>query len=369
VGQTVRRVVLVGGGHAHVQVLERWPTASLRDVELIVVSDRARAVYSGMVPGLVTGQYQRSELEIDVEALARRAGARMVLGAARRIDAEARRVEIEGHEAIDYDIASLNVGSTVRGLTTPGVAEHALPTRPIGEFIDALRRELADNKEIQAIVVGAGAGGVELALALDAVASADGRGGSTVTLVDSSVRALAGYPAAVSRRIHEILHRRGILLQFGVGVAGVGSEGIHLEDGRTIHSNLTVWAAGAAAHAFLASSGLPVDVDGFVQVDGTLQVRGFPELLAAGDCASHANALPKAGVYAVRQASTLANNIVALLKGRAPREYVPQGDFLTLLNLGDGTAMGTKWGASAQGRSLRWVKDRIDQRFVRRFHA
>lgn len=362
-----RRVVLIGGGHAHVQVLERWSANSVPDVELIVVTDQEKALYSGMVPGLVAGQYERSELEIDVVALAGQADARLILGTARRIDAEARRVEVEGHDPIDYDIASLNVGSTVRGLDVPGVREHTIPTRPMGEFIEALHVALAEHGAIHAVIVGAGSGGVELALAMKAVANAKGQSGGSVTLVDRDVRALAGYPASVSRRVRHVLERRGIVLRLGVGVVSVGSDGIHLEDEESIDSDLTVWAAGAAAHPFLAESGLPVDDGGFVQVDSTLQVRGFPNLLAVGDCASHPSGLPKAGVYAVRQASILYENIVALLDGRPTREYRPQNDFLTLLNLADGTAMGAKWGISTQGRALHRIKDRIDRRFISRF--
>ncbi|HEU4429482.1 MAG TPA: bifunctional NADH dehydrogenase FAD-containing subunit/selenide, water dikinase SelD, partial [Myxococcota bacterium] len=139
----IRELVLVGGGHAHVQVLRRWAMAPLAGVRLTVVLDRAEAVYSGMVPGFVAGDYTAAECEIDVVPLARRAGARVILEAASELDAHARRIGFAERPALAYDVASLDVGSGVRGLELPGVAEHALATRPIRDFVDRLDAALA----------------------------------------------------------------------------------------------------------------------------------------------------------------------------------------------------------------------------------
>ena len=117
----LRDLVLVGGGHAHVQLIRRWMRRPVEGVRLCVVLDRPEAVYSGMVPGCVAGDYMPGELEIDVVPLARRAGARVVLAAATRVDPETRSIELEGRPPLFYDLASLDVGSTVRGLDLPGV--------------------------------------------------------------------------------------------------------------------------------------------------------------------------------------------------------------------------------------------------------
>jgi selenide,water dikinase len=130
-----------------------------------------------------------------------------------------------------------------------------------------------------------------------------------------------------------------------------------------------VWVAGAAPPPWLAASGLPSDATGFVRVGTTLQVDGHPDLFAVGDCAAFEPALAKAGVFAVRQGPVLARNLRAHLSGKHLRPYRPQRDFLALLNLGDGSALGTKWGLAAEGRSVFALKDRIDRRFVRRFQA
>ena len=143
--------MLVGGGHAHVQVLRRFAMEPPRNARVTVVVDVPVAAYSGMVPGFVAGQYAAHELEIDVVPLARRAGARVVLGRAIGIDAGAGRVAVEGRAALRYDVASINVGSSVAGLELPGVREHALSTRPIGSFVRnvdaALERIVGRDRE------------------------------------------------------------------------------------------------------------------------------------------------------------------------------------------------------------------------------
>jgi len=355
--------VLVGGGHAHVLVLERWRTRAPRNVELTVVSDRTTAVYSGMIPGVVGGDYAPSDVTIDVARVAERAGARFLHGAVTRIDAPNRRMYLGEASPLEYDVASLDVGSTVGDLGVPGVTAHAVRTRPIDNLVVALHPAEPSSSEHEVVVVGAGAAGVELALALRA--AGEGR----VTLVDHAPRPLPGHQASVSRRVSQILEQSGVLVRLGIGVAAVEENCVRLQDGSTIDSDTTVWAVGASAHPFLRESGLPVDEHGFVKVNAQLRVQDTQTLFAAGDCASFPEPLPKAGVYAVRQADVLCDNIIARLADRPLRSYRPQADYLTLLNLGDGTAFGTKWGLSAQGRAVWRLKDHIDRKFVRRFRS
>jgi len=141
------------------------------------------------------------------------------------------------------------------------------------------------------------------------------------------------------------------------------------QDDRSWPFDVLLWVTGAAGPALLRDSALPTDARGFVGTRSTLQVEGFDDLLAVGDCATLEAYpdTPKAGVYAVRQGPVLARNLRALLQGEPLESYRPQSDFLTLLNLGDGTALGTKKGISFEGRwVMRW-KDWIDRRFMARF--
>ncbi|MDH3519375.1 MAG: selenide, water dikinase SelD [Myxococcales bacterium] len=369
-------LVLVGGGHAHVQVLRRVAMAPLPGVRLCVVLDRPVAVYSGMVPGCLAGDYAAHELEIDVLPLARRAGARVLLAAATGIDVKRRRIALEGRPPVVYDVASFDVGSGVRGLDLPGVREHALATRPIGHFVAHIEERLREAARdpgappLRIAVVGAGAAGLELACALRARLRTAQRA-AQIHLVSDSARVLEDQPPRISRRAARAVALRGVELHLGMRVAHVEAGVVFFEDGGRLACDEIVWATGAAPHAWLAASALPVDARGFVRIESTLQVVGHPDLFAAGDCASYADHawVRKAGVYAVRQGPLLDANLRARLRGEGLRAQRPQRDFLTLLNLGGGEALAAKWGLAAQGRAVWRVKDWIDRRFVRRFQV
>lgn len=363
-------LVLVGGGHSHVQVLRRHAMRRL-PARVTVVVDRCEAIYSGMVPGLVAGQYGADDLTIDLRPLARRAGARLVEARALGVDPVARQVVLEERPPLAWDVASLNIGSTVGGLDVPGVRDHALPTRPIGRLtheIDALVARLHGRGSARVLVVGAGAGGVELAFALRERLLRAGLRDVPTTLVGRSL--LPGLPVGLHRRVRDEAQRRAMALVEGREVVEVTADGVRLDDGSWLPADAVLWATGAAALPLARASGLPVDAHGFVRVGPTLEVVGVEGLYAVGDCAAFAEReLPKAGVYAVRMGPVLAENLRASLEGRSRVPYRPQADFLALLNLGDGTALGTKWGAAFGGAWVfRW-KDRIDRRFMERFQV
>lgn len=104
-------VVLVGGGHSHVQVLRRMMMRPWPDARVTVVLDTPVAVYSGMVPGFVADQYRASELEIDVVPLARLAGAEVVLTPAVGVDPPDRRIRLAGRAPLAYDFVSFDIGT------------------------------------------------------------------------------------------------------------------------------------------------------------------------------------------------------------------------------------------------------------------
>jgi len=365
-------LVLVGGGHAHVQVLRAWRERPVPGVRLTVVLERSGAVYSGMVPGFVAGEYTAGQLEIDAAALARSAGARVQLSRASYLDPELHVIELEDGSRVAYDVASLDVGSTVRGLDLPGVREHALATRPIHDFVTRLDAALtAAGPRPRIAVVGAGVAGVELAFTLDARLRGEGRS-PEVDLIGEDPQLLPGHPSRLARRIAREAAARGVRIHSGARVEGLEAGSVLLGGtgaaGR-IACDVAVWATGAAPLPFPSGSPLPQDRAGFTRVRPTLQVVGRDEIFAVGDCASF-DAFPwvkKAGVYAVRQGPVLAANLRARLAGGGLTSYRPQRDFLALINLGNRRALGSKWGAVFAGRWVWHLKDVIDRRFMGRF--
>ncbi|MEM7483317.1 MAG: selenide, water dikinase SelD [Acidobacteriota bacterium] len=372
-----REVVLVGGGHSHVQVLRGLAMEPLPEFHLTVVLDTPIAVYSGMVPGFVAGQYRAEELEIDVLPLARRAGARVILSAAVAVDAAARRIELADRPSITYDVASFDIGSTVAGLDLPGVCQHALPSRPIGRLVQRVEEvvervgERPAGEPFRIVVAGGGAGGVEMAFALWQRLGGAEDPSLEVHLVQGGRRLLPGEPESLVRRARKHAVARSIRITTGQRIAQAEADRVVLEDGRELPCELLVWVVGATARDLFTRSGLATDDRGFVWTRPTLQVRDHDDLFAVGDCATllEAPRTPKAGVYAVRQGPYLLDNLRAFAASEPLRRYRPQSDFLSLLNLGDGEALGTKGRWSFEGRWVMRLKDWIDRRFMDKFQV
>jgi selenide,water dikinase len=257
----------------------------------------------------------------------------------------------------------------VSGLDRPGVRQHGLPTRPIGDFarrVDALIERVRGRPTLRVVVVGAGAGGVELAFAFRARFDRMGLRGASVALLEGGPRILPGYPASAARRIERNAVARAIEIRCDAAVVEAHADRLTLESGESLACDAFVWVAGSASLPLFDGTELQRDERGFVRVRDTLQAVGHDEIFATGDCASLLTdpGLPKAGVYAVRQGRVLAHNLRARAAGRPLRAFRPQRDFLSLLNFGDGRAMVVKWGFSVEGAWAWWLKDAIDRSYV-----
>lgn len=367
-----QRVVLVGAGHAHVEVLRRAKARPLGATPLALVVDTPQSIYSGMVPGMVAGEYRTDQVVIDAAALAKAAGAEVIVDPVVQIDPRSSRLRLRSGRTLRYDTASLDLGCTVAGYDTPGVSDYALPVRPMQELIgrvDALVERAAQcssNRPFRLLVVGAGAGGVELAFCFEARLRRCLAVAPEITIVDAGRDLLPGRSKSLVSRTGRAAQRRGLGFEGGVCVVAVDEHGVLLDDGRRLACDATVWVAGPRAHPFLRDTGLPVDEDGFVRIRSTFQVEGYDNLFAVGDCASLPG-MEKAGVYAVRAGPVLCENLRRRLSGRSLRRYAPQSDFLSLLNLGDGSALGARSGIAFEGKWVHWLKDRIDRSFVERY--
>jgi selenide,water dikinase len=370
-----RRLVLLGGGHAHLLVLEGLATRPLAGVQTTLVSLDERQAYSGMVPGMIGGRYAPAELSFDLPAICRRAGVSFVRAEATRLAPGDRRVELAGGKAVEYDLLSVATGSTVEGAERPGVVQHARRVKPIGralEIVPSLERAAAAPADPATVVVGGGAAGVEVALAARARLRKLGRPATTVTIVESGRRLLGGRMPAAEREVERALSVNQVTVRLGSGVAGLLSDGVRLDDGSELPARVVVWATGAAAPALLRESGLPVDRRGFLLVNDRLQSIGDPAVFAAGDAATIEwyPDTPKAGVYAVREGPVLWRNLLDATGGAAPaHRYRPQPRFLAILNTGDGKAVLSYGPLATWSAWAMTLKDRIDRRFMRRFHA
>lgn len=374
----VKDLVLIGGGHSHVAVLKRFGMEPMPGVRLTLVSRDVHTPYSGMLPGVIAGHYAFDDAHIDLRPLARFAGARLVHDEVVGIDSAARTVLCRARPALPYDVLSINIGSTPRMDDMPGAESHGVAVKPINTFYarwQALaERTLASSGSLRIGVVGAGAGGVEILLAIQhrlrVLAAERGRAlaGWEFHLISDSDRILPGYDTPTRRRMERILRERGIRVHTGSRVVGAEQEGARIAGGSLIELDEILWATPAGAAAWLRGTGLALDEHGFIAVDDTLRSVSHAGVFAAGDVSSMAfSPRPKAGVIAVRQGAPLAENLRRALTGRALLRFVPQRSFLTILSAGEKYAVASRPPLSVEGAIIwRW-KDWIDRRFMRRY--
>ncbi|WP_370201899.1 selenide, water dikinase SelD [Alloalcanivorax venustensis] len=359
-------LIMVGGGHSHALALRMLAMKPVPGLRLTLVSPDSLSAYSGMLPGLVAGHYRLEETHIDLQRLCQATGTRFIRARAVRLKPEQRRLYLDDGTHLEYDLVSLDVGATPNLTAVPGAEQHAVAVKPVADFHrrwQALRDELAERDRPAAItVVGGGAGGTEMALAV-AHALGDRAGVSLVT----AGALLPGFPAGVRRRMTRRLAAHGVTLHSHTPVRQVQAQRL-LSDDRELPHDFLLWCTGVRAASWLSDSGLPCDDQGFVRVNDTLQSPADARVFAAGDCAAFPGDLPKAGVYAVRQAKILARNLAAAAQGQPLEPYRPQRRFLSLLSAGGRDAVGCRGGgpALAGGWVWRW-KDRLDRDFMDKF--
>jgi selenide, water dikinase len=370
--EPTRRLVLVGAGHAHLFALEQLALGHFPRAEVTLLSPYAGHLYSGMLGGLITGRYGREDAYLDLPSLAAKAGARFVLGSAAGIDIANRQISVDGGRRLPYDIASFAVGSEVRP-TKVNDGDTFLAVKPIdraGKIAEAL--EKLPQADPRVVVVGGGAGGVEIALNIKARLRALGRTGAHIVLVDGQGRLVADRSEACGREAARVLAQNQVQVVLGMRAEEVGTRTVRLSGGTDLPYDTVIWATGASAPGIFRASGLETDQAGFLLVDSTLRSVTDSAIFAAGDAATLRPfpATPKSGVYAVRQGPILARNLGLALTGGGSerfRRYRPQPRSLVLINTGDGRAILSYGSIALTARWVMRLKDRIDRRFMRRF--
>ncbi len=370
----MKRVVLVGGGHAHVEVLRRFGLASLPGVELVLVSPNRLTPYSGMLPGLVAGHYAYDAVHIDLERVTGFARARFLQTMATGVDPRQHTVRLTGGASLEFDLVSLDVGSAPATAAVPGAAQHAIGVKPVDRFLHAwgaLRERALSGTLKRLLVVGGGAAGVETLLAMEYRLGRDtGRAGRVACLLATDVdRLLPSHPPRVQDILTRILGERGIEVHLGSPAARIEPGAMVAASGYRIDADAIVWATGPAALPWLRELGVPLDPAGFIAVNEHLQSISHGHVFAVGDCATMiGHPRPRSGVYAVRQGPPLAANLRAALEDRPLVRYIPQNDALALISAGNKYAVATRGRRAAEGAWVWYWKDWIDRRFVRR-HA
>jgi selenide, water dikinase len=374
----LRDIVLIGGGHSHVGVLKSFGMRPIPGVRLTLICTDMHTPYSGMLPGYVAGHYDYDEVHIDLSRLASFAGARLYRDEVIGIDRAGQKVLCKNRPAVPYDQLSINIGSTPQLQGVPGAAEHAVAVKPIRNLNDRwlalLERVKTHAGKTTIAIVGAGAGGVELLLAMQFRLRNEltklGRNPDELNfhLLTSSETILPTHNAGVRSRFDAVLSARSVQVHRNSEVTKVNAGVLTTSQGQELQADEIIWVTRAGGAAWLKTTGLQLDKEGFIEVKDTLQTINDPLIFAAGDIASMVNfKLEKAGVFAVRQGKPLTENLRRAVGGSVLENYSPQTSWLALISTGDKYAVASRGWLGFAGEWVWKWKDWIDQRFMRKF--
>jgi len=353
----LRDIVLVGGGHSHVGVLKSFGMRPMSGVRITLICTDMHTPYSGMLPGYVAGHYDYDEVHIDLSRLAVFAGARLYRDEVIGLDRANKKVLCRNRPPVPYDQLSINIGSTPQLAQVPGAGENTVAVKPIQRFndhwLELLHRVKHRAGKLTIAVVGAGAGGVELLLAMQFrlrnELRAHGRDADELTfhLFASGATILPTHNSVVRSRFDAVLAARGVVVHRNAAVTMVSAGSLQTANGETLAADEIIWVTSAGGAPWLRETGLALDANGFINVNDTLQ--------------------EKAGVFAVRQGRPLTTNLRLAVEGVALVAYRPQRHWLALISTGDKYAVASRGWLSFAGNVVWQWKDWIDRRFMRKF--
>lgn len=351
----------------------------LPGARVTLISRDLQAPYSGMLPGCVAGHYAFEEAHIDLRPLCRFAGARFFHDEVVGMDAANKRLLCRNRPPVAYDALSINIGAAPAMAGVPGAVGGVTPVKPIDGFWEhwlRLRERVWGREggaEARLGIVGAGAGGVELALALQHGLEnpPPGRAAPQLALhlFTDGPDVLAAHNPLVRAKFRHLLAERGIKVHLEHKVVEVHPGGLRCANGRAFALDEILWAVGAGAQTWPAEAGLAVDEQGFIKVRETLESVSHPGVFAVGDSAAVVeHPRPKSGVFAVRQGPPLWSNLRRKLSGRPLKPFRPQRAFLSLIATGGKRAVASRSWWALEGAWVWAWKDRIDRRFVSSFN-
>ena len=369
-------IVLLGVGHTNSHVLRMWKMGERPpNSQLVCVTDFPIATYSGMMPGVLAGQYPVEHMEIDLVRFAQSAGARLVIGKVTGLDRARQHLEFADRPPLAYDLLSIGIGSRPSMSGIDIASDSALlAVKPMQTFLKRLQdrihllTEKGIDRPLKICVVGGGIGSIEIAFALRRRFREQDMTDPEISLVTSAPHAGRGLLDSTVEKIAKQFQRHSIEVKSGNRVSGVQADRLTLSGGGILEADIVIWATNAVAHDLFKRFDLDKDERGFILTRPTLQSVSDDKIFAVGDSGTIVDAnLDKAGVFAVRQGPILTKNLELSIQSRSLERYKPQRNYLKIVNVCDGTAISQHFGRSLHGRAQWWLKNRIDQKFMKMY--
>ncbi len=384
-------LVFLGGGHAHVATIKNFAMSPVPGLRLTLVTSDIRTTYSGMLPGFVEGVWQDEDIHIDLVHLAQFAGARLIVARCTGLDADEKILLFDERPPLHFDLLSINIGGQPDLKAIEGAENNTIPVKPITNFQTSFEALLKVGLPEKIAVIGGGAAGCELALAIN---KRWNKHGVTphITLYSRSTRLLPRMSPRAANLMLTALYDAGIKLRLGCAIQKIektilyfsprtektkgvtkslkNHEALKIAEKGNYQENYDTCFLVSAVRppAWLGSSNLALDNSGFISVHSTLQSTSHPHVFAAGDVATIiCKPRPKAGVFAVKAARILTKNLRKQLFGHRLTKWKTQKQYLAIISTSDGGAIAS-WGRMGfKAGIFLTLKHWIDLRFMAKY--
>ena len=388
--ENLHKVVIVGGGAGGLELATKLGDSlgKKKKAHITLVDGKKTHVWKPLLHEIAAGSLNPDKDELDYLAQAHWHNFNFRLGKMSGIDRAKKEISLDpfydddGTELIpkrqfSYDTLVIAVGSTINDFGIKGVKDHAIALDTLEQaerfhqkLHNAILRAQTQSTEIQAgqlevVIVGAGATGVELAAELHKATRELTAYGLdkinpdrdiNISLIEASERLLPALPPRMSQSVEAELKKLNVNLYMGERVTEVTESGIRTHKDRYINSALVVWAAGIKAPSFLQNLGLTTNGINQIEVLSTLQSKEDPSIFAFGDCAAcpekpgSKDMVPPRAQSAHQQASLLVKTIKKVVAGKS--RVLPQyryKDYGSLVNLGSYSTVGNLMGSLMGG--------------------
>ena len=358
-GTYMKRIILAGGGHGHINILKNLIKNPISDFEVILITDYPRQYYSGMLAGFIEGIYTEDDISFDVARLCKDAGVKYIEDKILSIEKQSHQI-ITQNSCYSYDFLSINLGSLSK-VNFPTDYKDVTCVKPILNVVSA-KNEIENLCKFigrpKIFFLGAGASGVELALAFKTAFPQ-----AEISLITAG-DILNNFNKGAKNKLEKLLIKKSIHIFKNERVVEVSDNII-----KTSRNSYPF------DHVFITAGfcGSDVEFDGFltfnnnyIAAEDTLFVDD--NALAMGDVASIRKYphIPKAGVFAIRQAPILYDNLLKIIKGEDDfKTYIPQKNYLQIINCGNRTAMSNLGNVSFYGKVSWIIKDKIDRAYMK----
>ena len=362
-------LLLIGAGHTHCIFIKMWAMKKNPSVRVTLINPDPVASYTGMLPSLIADRVSKSEAQINLFKLCRSIEARLVLDDVKRIDKENSFVECSSGRKLFFDAISVNVGSNsippIYGLNKYGVS-----VRPLVKFEEKWRefiqKSVGSKKIAKITLIGGGIASAELAFSMKIALNKTGFNNSKIVIIEMD-KVLKDLTTSQRNFVRKKLASENVEIREFSPVKKVFTNSVLLEDGSRILSDFTVSCVGALPNPLSINSGLE-NTEGFFSVNKTLKIKNFINGFAVGDCSDFPSSfIRKSGVYAVRQAPTLHQNILHFFNNQKLKEFFPQKDHLKLLVYKNNEAIFLRNGLAFSGKIFWKLKNYIDRKFINDF--